>query len=390
MSSNYDVIIATADEADRLRLATLLRRRAEPLCVKTSPFLVPPGADASGEPDHGAAAEPDRRRGVCLLTDAAMIERSPTDATRRLFRRGGGLGTVVLRGADGDEDGLGALLRDREELTIQTFPWSEIDGGDAGADHLARAVRHAIEIAELEMKLSRRAEEIARLNQALSHDLSAPLGSLQRLLDLSLKALAGGDSATAGEVVARARAAAKRAGRLIKALETHAAVGEAGAEIGAPMVQSAVLADVVRAAAQTVAAERRAEKPDAEVDFDIAIAELPAAEVCAARVTQIVEELLRNALLFNDSARIEVIVRGADLQGAVEICVEDNGLGVDPEYLAAIFEPLTRLHGPQRYPGSGLGLATCRQLTAELGGRIWAENRTPDAAGLRVRLRLPV
>lgn len=399
MISQIDVIIATACEADRHRLATLLRRRAAPFGVVASPCLTSAirragGTldDADGRDQRTSRPQPpatgaDQRRDVCVLTDARTIGQSPPATAAQLLLRGGGLASVVLQHAGGDERRLAALLPGNEEWGVHSFPWREIDGGEAGVDGLVRAIRHAVEIAELEARLGRRAEEIARLNRALSHDLSAPIGSLQRLLDLSLKALAGGDATTAGQVVARARAAAKRAGRLIKALETHASIGEAASD--GVETRPTALSAVAQAAVETVAAERRADGDAVGPDFEISIQPLPEATICGARLTQVLEELLRNALLFNDAARPEIMVRALTSDTGVEITVEDNGIGVETPYLDAIFEPLTRLHGPQSYPGSGLGLATCRRLVLEMGGRIWAENRTPGDEGLRIHLLLP-
>jgi len=53
--------------------------------------------------------------------------------------------------------------------------------------------------------------------------------------------------------------------------------------------------------------------------------------------------------------------------------VADNGQGIPPQYQKQIFELFKRLHGHQ-YPGSGIGLATCKRLVERYGGRIWVES----------------
>jgi signal transduction histidine kinase len=52
--------------------------------------------------------------------------------------------------------------------------------------------------------------------------------------------------------------------------------------------------------------------------------------------------------------------------------VEDNGIGIKPEYLETIFEPFKRLHNQEEYAGSGLGLASCKKIVEKLNGEIWA------------------
>lgn len=386
MNSVFDVIIATASEADRRRLAAMLRQRTDSLRVETSAGLDAPVdrlTGAAGTAAFGAAPAP--RRG-CVLTDVAALAQTDPQTRRRLFARGDGLATVVILRAGDENRRIAELLGGDHDQAIESFPWREVDAGERGLDALLRAVRHAVEIADLEAKLGRRAEEIARLNQALSHDLSAPIGSLQRLLDLSLKALAGDDGATARNVVQRARAAAKRAGRLIKALEAHAVSAEPIAAL--TELEATPLREIIDAAAAAVGAELSADD-GGRAEFSIRTTPLPVAKACRRRLSQVIEEVLRNAATFNDADAPLIEIHGRETEDAAEVTFEDNGLGVDAAYLETIFEPLTRLHGPQSYPGSGLGLATARRLMAEMGGRIWAENRAPGSNGLRIRLVLP-
>ena len=53
--------------------------------------------------------------------------------------------------------------------------------------------------------------------------------------------------------------------------------------------------------------------------------------------------------------------------------VEDNGMGIEPQWLERIFQPLQRLSRPD-IAGSGIGLATCKKIVERAGGRIWAES----------------
>ena len=88
----------------------------------------------------------------------------------------------------------------------------------------------------------------------------------------------------------------------------------------------------------------------------------------------VLQNLVANALKFNerDEPRIEVSAERID--GAVRLWVCDDGIGIAPEYQERVFGLFSRLHGIDTYPGTGLGLAMCRRIIERHGGEMGVES----------------
>ena len=120
----------------------------------------------------------------------------------------------------------------------------------------------------------------------------------------------------------------------------------------------------------------------AEVSYD----DLPAVTGNPDRLMQLIENLLRNALVHRGEAAPRVHFT-ADRQSEEWLfAVQDNGPGVDAAFLEKIFVPFERLRGSERH-GAGLGLAICREIVERHGGRIWAESQ--PGCGTTFRFTLP-
>ncbi len=98
-------------------------------------------------------------------------------------------------------------------------------------------------------------------------------------------------------------------------------------------------------------------------------------------LTQVFQNLLGNAMKFTDASRHSVIDIGAEREeGGWLVSVADNGIGISEPHLEKIFEPFQRLHGADKYPGSGMGLAICKRGVERHGGAVWAKPNTPDGS----------
>jgi signal transduction histidine kinase len=102
---------------------------------------------------------------------------------------------------------------------------------------------------------------------------------------------------------------------------------------------------------------------------------LPRAYGDRAMLTRVLAGLLSNAIKFTGKRREAHVEVGAlTMDGECVYYVRDNGIGFAPVYVEKVFEPFERLHGRGEFEGSGLGLATAKQIITRHGGRVWAES----------------
>jgi chemotaxis family two-component system sensor kinase Cph1 len=106
---------------------------------------------------------------------------------------------------------------------------------------------------------------------------------------------------------------------------------------------------------------------------------LPTVIVDRTHLIQVFQNLISNALKFCDGTpRIHV---SAERQGQGWVfSVRDNGIGIAPEHRERIFQIFQRLHGRDKYSGTGIGLAICKKIVEQYGGRIWVESQPGEGS----------
>jgi light-regulated signal transduction histidine kinase (bacteriophytochrome) len=89
---------------------------------------------------------------------------------------------------------------------------------------------------------------------------------------------------------------------------------------------------------------------------------------------QLLQNLINNAIKFHREEKPRIHI-SAERKGKEWVfSVSDNGIGIPAEYHQKVFEMFQRLHDKKGYPGSGIGLATCKKIVERHGGRIWVES----------------
>ncbi|WP_268241529.1 sensor histidine kinase, partial [Sphaerisporangium melleum] len=106
-------------------------------------------------------------------------------------------------------------------------------------------------------------------------------------------------------------------------------------------------------------------------------------------LTQLLQNLISNALKFRSERPPRVHVSARQEGDMWEFSCSDNGIGIESKYADRIFLIFQRLHPRDVYPGTGIGLALCKKIVEYHGGKIWLDDPDPDRPGTTFRWTLP-
>src|SRR5437870_2118046 len=233
------------------------------------------------------------------------------------------------------------------------------------------------ELQERNESLRRNAAELLAANQELdafaysvSHDLRAPLRSIDGFSQILLEDYATQLDEAGQDSLRRVRGGTQRMGTLIDDLLKLARVTRT--EIRAEAVD---LSDMAR----DIAAELQRATPERQVEFAIAPQLKARGDPRLLRV--VLDNLLRNSWKYTaKQARPRIEFGSVEENGGRAFMVRDNGAGFDMKYADKLFGVFQRLHSAAEFEGTGIGLATVRRIINRHGGRIWAEGAVDQGA----------
>lgn len=219
-------------------------------------------------------------------------------------------------------------------------------------------------------KLAERTEEMERSNKDLqqfayvaSHDLQEPLRMVSSYVKLLERRYKGRLDADADDFIDFAVDGATRMQHMIQDLLSYSRVNTHGNPPSSTDVGK-VLHQVITNLRMSI------DESGARITNEA----LPVVEADATQLVQLFQNLIANAIKFCKELPPKIHVTAAKENAFWVFSVQDNGVGLDPDFADRIFIIFQRLHTREHYPGTGIGLAICKRIVERHGGSIWVES----------------
>ena len=242
------------------------------------------------------------------------------------------------------------------------------------------------EVEQLNLRLKAANEELEAFSFSVSHDLRSPLRHINGFIHLLQKRLGANLDATSSEYLQISIDAVQRMKELIDALLTFSRTNRKEMQ-----VSEVDLGVLVREVQQELLPDYH------NRNIRWTIGELPLVQGDPGLLRIALSNLLSNAIKYSASREIAAIEIGIETEvisgelsdGSMEfvLFVRDNGVGFDDQHVEKIFRVFQRLHSPDQFEGSGIGLATVRRIVQRHGGRIWASSSLDQGATFYLSLQ---
>jgi light-regulated signal transduction histidine kinase (bacteriophytochrome) len=219
------------------------------------------------------------------------------------------------------------------------------------------------ELARSNAELERSNAELERFAYDASHDLGQPLRVMDQLMERLTREHGDEMGPDELQICAAVLDGIERMQVLMADLLEYSRVSSE------PLARRSVDCSEIVEEARELLTETIAEKHGS-----VTAGPLPSVEAHPAQLRQLFQNLISNALKFareGDSLRVTINAERHD--GGWRFAVVDNGIGINPSDSQRIFEMFRRLHAPDAYAGTGMGLSICKRIVERHGGRIWVE-----------------
>jgi len=308
-----------------------------------------------------------------LFLDSRLGELDGLELLRRIRDEGSDVPVILLTGVGNEQIAVEAMKHGAQDYMVKDVIVSQPGRFKA----LERAISNAIEKVGLERRIREKQEELSRFASVVAHDLQQPLAAIRGNLEVVLDFFSQQLDSRAEEFLRSSLKTTKTASEMISGLLEYCRVGRSQEPLG-PLD----LNDAAETARSNLA--QLIHETGARVEIE----PLPKVTGDKMALTQLLQNLISNGIKFHDEQPPHVRV-SASACGALHwmISVQDDGIGIPPESHAEIFSPFKRLHSRKQYPGSGIGLATCKKIVEQHGGTIRVESEMGEGTAFHFTLR---
>ena len=359
---------------EMLKLSSALDQSADPVFITDRKgrieYVNPAFHDVTGYASEEAIGQTPRLLKSDMHDEAFYADMWDTLLRGHVFR-----GEVTNRCKDGrlyvEEKTITPIKNERGQIThfVST-------GKDITQRKLAEAEIHLLN-QTLEQRVQERTAQLEDLNKELeafaysvSHDLRTPLRHMASFADLLRKEAKDHLSAKEWRYLDIISSSAERMSVLINDLLAFSRTGRADLRI-MPVNLSLVVQEARRELAGETSGRR----------VEWVIHDLPVVPCDLTTIRQVMLNLLSNALKYTQPRSVTRIEIGCtERSGEYVVSVRDNGVGFDMQYADKLFGVFQRLHRPDEFEGTGIGLANVRRIITKHGGRTWAEGALGEGA----------
>ena len=218
-------------------------------------------------------------------------------------------------------------------------------------------------LAERTQNLELANQELESFSYSVSHDLRAPLRSIDSFSGILEEEYTEQLDTTGRDFLFRIRKNVRNMDQLINDLLTFS-------QLSRQLVKKQIVSPTK--IAQDVLSDFQPELENREIE--ITIREMPPCKADPSLLRQVFLNLIGNAIKYTRPRELaEIEVGWEDKHNETVYFVRDNGIGFDMQYSDKIFGVFQRLHAPSKFEGTGIGLATVQRIILRHGGEIWVE-----------------
>lgn len=274
--------------------------------------------------------------------------------------------------------------QDSETLLETAIPAAKQEGEWAGEAILKTALGHEIPVSLIIVykkgsngktdwfsmigrdisKLINARNEMEQFAYTVSHDLKEPLRMVSAFMELLEKNYATSLDEKAKKYIFYARDGSQRMTKMINELLDYSRIGRV--EVERTIINLNSIVEEVK----SLYAVRIEEKKAAVI-----YSGLPTISGERVSIKMLMQNLISNALKYQTGEiKPEITILAEELPDFWMISVSDNGIGIKQEYYDQIFNLFSRLHTKEEYSGTGMGLALCKKIAEQHGGKIWVDS----------------